>query len=254
MGLASNLLFDTCFCDAVAQAPSNKQIPSQHSPRKEDNPGTQENHSTAPVQEIHLSQYAVEQLTAAGVSSQLLQLIQSSPQPCTTPLQVPSTAKHADSQVPNHTVSLPHTSSSAQHATGKGTSSSSSSNVKVSISINNSSSVNGSSSKAEFRKKAHLLRVRQEHVLDRIRRLCTDEAHSSSSGNSGNSSSSRGNSRVAGNAKTALQWQRLAPQLQVVCDVAVILLAQFASVSMLATCSTKFWQYKHHFFWVKHKF
>ena len=202
----------------------------------------------------HLSQYAVEQLTAAGVSSQLSQQIQSSPQPCTAPLQVPGTANQADSQMLNNAASSPHTSSSTQHATGKGISNSSS-NVKSS-SLKDSSRVQGSSSKADFRKKAHLLRVRQEQILDRIRSLGTDEARSrsgssSSSSNTNSNSSSNTNSGSGSgsssvgvdNAEAGLQWQRLAPQLQVV-YVAVALLAQYARFCMLVTCLTTLQPYK----------
>lgn len=120
----------------------------------------------------HLSAYAVEQLTAAGVSPQLLQRIQSSTadRPSTTrPGTRPETVG-ADSTCPE------------------------SGNLQ-------GSQCTSARSRAAFRKAAHLLRVRQEHILQRIGSLETDAAQSSCLGKRG--------------GQCSLQWESVAPNLQV---------------------------------------
>ena len=103
--------------------------------------------------EHHLSPHAYEQLLAAGVAPQLLELIQGSSGPASTVMSTPKT----------------------RLASRK------------------------SSTSAAFRKRAHLLRSRQEQILKRITGLEDDQAHQS--GSQG--------------AEMGLRWQEFTTSLQV---------------------------------------
>ena len=210
---------------AVIQTTSGEQASTQRSQRGQHKPKRQQTQVVGPVQQSHLSQYAVEQLTAAGVSSQLLQRIQSDSQPHTASLKVSGIATQAKTLVPSNDSTSVQASDKAQQTTedmaGRSSSRRRNSSIKVKGSVKESSQSNtkGSSSTADFRKTAHLLRVRQEHILERIQCLSTAEAgsSSSSSGGSGNGGGSTGGGSGGGGggAETGLQWHRLEPQLQV---------------------------------------
>lgn len=129
-------------------------IPTQLAVTQQAQPSSQEVKPAA--HQSHLSPYAIHQLTAAGVSPQLLQQIQAAT------LDVP----------PYHPVSVAALKASAGHRTR---------------------------SNASFRKRAHLLNVRQGKILKQIQELEGDAAQCSET------------SLV----KPGLKWQTVKPKLQV---------------------------------------
>ena len=143
-------------------------------------------HSNSPptAHERHLSPYAVQQLLASGVSPQLLQQIQAAP--CNTP-QAPCRPANAPLVKPSSKGNSKHSSRAVE---------------SLSVGTPKGSSSPKSSSRAAFRKAAHLLRNRQEDILKRVTCLETGQA--------------RLRCMASDKAREAgLKWQTLAPKLQV---------------------------------------
>ena len=127
----------------------------------------------------HLSSYALQQLTAAGVSTQLLHQIQASPRSISE-----GTLSATDMQKARNSAKGSERDSCQLVGSSKG-----SPDLRA-------------SSKAEFRKAAHLLKKRQEDILKRLTCLVEDQAQ-------------RREVAAGGYPEACLKWQILTPKLQV---------------------------------------
>jgi len=131
------------------------------------------------AKQSHLSPYAFQQLTAAGVPTQLLHQIQASPHSI-------SEVRHPPTEMPKARKSAKESERDNCHLVG---SSKGSPDPKA-------------SSKADFRKAAHLLKKRQEDILKRLTCLEEDQAQ-------------RTEVAAGSNLEGCLKWQILTPKLLV---------------------------------------
>ena len=141
----------------------------------------------------HLSSYAFQQLTAAGVSTQLLHQIQASPHSISEGI---STARG--------TLKARNSANGSERDSCQLEGSSKGSDAGSCHSVGSSKGSLGlkASSKADFRKAAHLLKKRQEDILKRLTCLEEDQAQ-------------RREVTAVNNPEPCLKWQILTPKLLV---------------------------------------
>lgn len=141
----------------------------------------------------HLSSYTFQQLTAAGVSTQLLDQIQASPHSISQgTLSARDTLKARNSPKGSERDSCQLVGSSKGSDEGS----------CHSVGSSKGSSDPKASSKAEFRKAAHLLKKRQEDILKRLTCFERNQAQ-------------RTEVAAVGNPEACLKWQILTPKLLV---------------------------------------